>query len=317
MLGSRRTLAAFSFGVVVFGAGCGGSGFGRSTPAAPTTTAPRATVPVVVTHDPALRAVVVRAVPVTAAAHTARTSISVTLTGLGDDALSTGAYDIAGSGVVDLASGDADLKLSIPLYDRLGSGGVIEQRTVRGVAYTKLPADILAVAGLPPTVRWLSLDPNQAAAGDPSTLSQSQVDPAGQLAFLASMSDDVRTMGREPVRGVTTTHYAATIDLTKGGGAANRTAALRRTLARLGSGVYTKRLAVDVWLDRVGRARRVVVSVPLDPKAGSSSAGSLPHDSMLRIQGDFYAFGTPVRVTAPPQSRVRPYSALRIRTPAA
>jgi hypothetical protein len=311
MLGSRRMLAAVSFGVVVFVAGCGGPDFRRGSsptvPATTTTAAPRVTLPAVVVHNPALRAVVVSAVPRTAAARTARTSISVTLTGLGEDALSNGAYDIAGNGAVDLTTGDADLKLSIPLFDRLGGGGtVVEQRTVGGVVYTKLPTDILAIAGLPPAVRWLRIDPNTVAAADPSVLSQSQVDPAGQLAFLAAMSDDVRVVGHEQVRGFATTHYTSTIDLAHAGRGAHRTADLRRTLLQLGSGQALPQLTIDVWVDRTGLARRIVVSVPLDPaKSGS----------MLRIQADFYAFGAPLTVSAPPAAQVKPYSALALTTP--
>jgi hypothetical protein len=305
MFGSRRVLAAVFIGVVLFGAGCGGSDFARRSgtpkPAAALSRAPK---PVPVAHDPRLQAALLHSVTRTAAVHTARTSISVTVTGLGDAALATGAFNIAGTGVVDFANGNTDLSLSIPLFDRLGGGGIVEQRVVGGVVYTKLPADVLRFAGMPAAVRWVSLDPRKVGA-DLSALSQAQADPAGQLTFLAAISTDVRRVGAASVRGVVTTHYAATIDL-----GARRVAAVGAKLAQFGTVIGTRRLAVDVWIDGSRRARRVVVSVPLSAESGTSAIKGLGSDATMRIQSDYFAFGAPVRVAAPPHAQVRPYDAL-------
>ena len=138
------------------------------------------------------------------AARTARTSISVTVTGLGDEALATGAFDVAGTGVVDFATGNADLSLSVPLFDRLGGGGAVEQRIVGGVVYTKLPADVLRVAGLPRVGALAQPRARRWPGPMLSALSQAQVDPAGQLAFLDAISTDVRRVGAGSVRGVRT-----------------------------------------------------------------------------------------------------------------
>lgn len=310
MLGSRRVFAAVLVVVGVFGAGCGGSDFAR-TGASVHATVPRTTLPIV--SDPKLQAALVRSVPRTSDVRSARTSISVTVTGLGDGALATGEFNIAGTGVVDFATGDADLSLSVPLFDRLGGGAVIEQRIVGRIVYTRLPVGIMRAGGLPDSVRWLSLDP-QKVDGDPLALSQAQVDPAGQLAFLAAISADVRRVGADPVRGVSTKHYAATIDLGAVEAGVRRVAAVGEKLAQLGAVIGARRLAVDVWLDGAGRARRVVVSVPLSPKSGARAIEGLGFDATMRIQADFYAFGAPVRVAAPPHAQVRPYSSLRIET---
>jgi hypothetical protein len=309
MLGSRPVFTAVALGVAFVVAGCGGTDFSRRSVAPAPNVAGRTPSPRA--RNPVLQAAVLRSVSATSAARTARTSISVTPTGLGDDSLATGAYDIAGTGVVDFVSGNADLSLSIPLLDRLGGGGTVEERTVGGVLYTKMPAGILRAAALPPSVRWLSLDPRQAGGADPSALSPSQVDPAGQLAFVAAASDETQIVGHESVRGEPSTHYATTIDLRQDAGGDRRTATLRARLAQLGSAIGDRQLALDVWLDRVGRVRRVVVSVPLSPQAAAGGLDGIGPDAMIRIQGDFYAFGTPVRVTAPPPSQTRPYSTLR------
>src|SRR5438046_3920420 len=260
MLGSRPVFTAVALGVAFVVAGCGGTDFSRRVVAPAPNVAGRAPSPRA--RNPVLQAAVLRSVSATSAARTARTSISVTPTGLGDDSLATGAYDIAGTGVVDFVSGNADLPRSIPLLDRLGGPGIVEERTVRDVVYTKMPAGVLRNAGLPASVRWLSLDLKRAGDVDRSALSQSQVDPAGHLAFVAAASDDVRIVGRESVRGEPTTHYAATIDL-QDAGASTRTAALRDNLAPLEPAIGARPLTLDVWIDRAGRVRRDVVSIPL------------------------------------------------------
>ena len=315
MVESRRAFAAVVAGIGLVVAGCGGTDFARRTVApapVPAEKPSAAPVRVALVRNPALQALLVGSVAHTTAARTARTSISVTLTGLGEDALSTGAFDIAGTGGVDFATGDADLSLSIPRFDRLGGGGTIEQRIVRGVVYTKMPSDILRVSGMPASVRWLSFDETHVGGGDPAALSQSQVDPAGQLAFLAAVSVDVRRVGPEPVRGVAATHYAATIDLGHSAHVADRLSAVRAKLVQLGAMIGARRLGVDVWVDAAGRARRVVVSVPLSRQTDAAAVAGLGSDAMMRIQADFYAFGVTLRVAAPPQAAVRPYSALRL-----
>src|SRR5450432_2436961 len=98
MVGSRRGRSAIALGCALFVAGCGGTEFAR--PSAPPAPAP-------ITTNPALQATLARAVQRPSAELTARTSIQVTLAGLGNDAVSSGAFDVAGTGVVDFANGDA------------------------------------------------------------------------------------------------------------------------------------------------------------------------------------------------------------------
>ncbi|HEY5171058.1 MAG TPA: hypothetical protein VIK54_04955 [Acidimicrobiia bacterium] len=312
MLGSRRTIAAVAAGFVLTLGSCGGTDFARR-PGAPNPAVEAPPTSVAVTRDPALQATLARAAALTAAARSARTSISVTVTGDGNDALATGAYNLAGTGVVDFATGDADLVLSSPQFDRFAGGGAIEQRIVGGGVYAKLPPDFLRAAGAPAAVRWVSLDPERAGSGSPAGPG-AHADPEGQLVFLAAASDDVRRVGPESVRGVRSTHFRATIDPSGAARRGSPTAAARVKLAQLGSTLGTRRLVVDVWLDSSGRARRVVVSVPLAP-SGSGLLDGLGPDVTMRIQADFYGFGQKVRVTAPPRAEVRPYSALRARAP--
>jgi hypothetical protein len=304
MLDSRAVRAMAVVALLTVVAGCGGSDFAshRSAAAPAAGAIPTSTAPAIV-HRPALRAVLVRSASTTRSARTARTSMSVTVTGLGNDAFGSGGLDVAGTGVVDLASGDADLLLSVPLFDRLGTGGAIEERVVDGIAYARLPATVLRFGGLPPAVRWLRIDGLRARTAPSAALSQSRIDPAGELAFLRAVSDDVRPVGVEAVRDTPSTHYAATI-----AGAADSQSALGRRLGAAGARLGPSRIGVDVWIDRSGFARRIVVSVPLRG-AGGSTTGAGP---AMQIQADFYAFGAPVRLAAPPAAQVRPFAALRL-----
>lgn len=316
MQGSRRSVARVASAtsllgaLAVLGCGCGASNFDARqgpTPKGAGTTVVTAPPPTV--KNPTLQSSLVRAVAVTTAARTARSSISVTLTGLGSATTPSGAFDIAGTGTVDLRTGNAEFSLSVPRFDRLGNSGPVEQRIIAGVAYLQAPAPVVAAGGLPSSVRWLRIDPITGRSTDPAELSQAQVDPVGQLAFIGAVSENVSRVGAEPVRGVATVHYAATVDvparLTPPSAAAAKLAAIH---ALIGTG----RVRVDTWLDGAGRVRRVVVSVPLSNAGGSIGGSSVGARAMLRVQADLYAFGTALRVAAPPQAQVRPYSALRI-----
>ncbi len=310
-----RATAALAFALVLGGlAGCGGGkDFARSgTVGAPdrTETLPTVgTTTVAPRKDPVLRSIVRGAVARTATGRTARSSISVTVTGIGDRTFGTGTFDVAGTGVVDLRSGDAKLVLSVPRFDRITGGHTVAQRIVHGVSYIESPPEIMLAGGLSASVRWLRLDPRAPLGADASALAQAQVDPAGQLAFLGAISDDVRAVGVEAVRGVPTKHYVATIDVPA---QLSRSATgIGARLASIEDVIGSARVAVDVWIDGAGRARRVVVSIPLS-NATVGIGGPAGKSAVMRVQTDLYAFGTPVAVTVPPAAQVRPYAALHL-----
>jgi hypothetical protein len=315
MLDSRAVRAGMAVALAVLLAGCGASDFRSGAPKAraahaSTPPAPPTTRPVV--HRPALQAALVRSASMTRSAGTAHTSISVTVTGLGKDASANGAFDIAGTGVVDLTNGDADLVLSVPLFDQLGGvsgGGTIQERIVDGVAYARLPAALMRLGRLAPAVQWLRIDTGRGVKAPASTLSRSQVDPAGELVFLDAVSDDVRPVGIEAVRGARTTHYTATVPAASAAGRGATRTAVGARLGAVGSTLRAAPLTVDVWIDAVGIARRVVVSLPLSLPGAPAAEGVSP---AMAIQADFYAFGGPVHVVAPPKSSVRPFAALRL-----
>jgi hypothetical protein len=286
-----HAIAVLAFALVVTACG-GGRDFARAgtgavrVPGANPTLPRVTTTTLVAVRDRALQAKLRAAVDRTVAGRTAQSSISVTVTALGSQTFERGTLDVAGTGVVDLRAGDAALVLSVPRFDRITGGGMIVQNIVRGASYLELPPAIIRAGGLPASVRWLRLDPHASFGADASEFVQAQVDPTGQLASLGAISDDVHEVDAEAVRGVPTTHYSGTLD--------------RRA-----------RVAVDAWLDGAERVRRVVVAISL-PKALDAAVGPPGTGATMKVQADFYGFGVPVSVAAPPQAQVRPYASLHL-----
>ena len=136
-------------------------------------------------HEPAsCRRRVQRSVSRTTAARTARASISVTLTGLGDDALSTGAFDIAGTGRRRSRERRCRPRAQHPALRP-------PRRRRRGRATRRRRRRLHEAAGRRPApgrpardrVRWLRLDPHQIAGAEPWPRSRRRRSiPAGALA---------------------------------------------------------------------------------------------------------------------------------------
>jgi hypothetical protein len=157
----------------------------------------------------------------------------------------------------------------------------------------KLPA--VASLGTKP---WLKIDGLGAALGQ---LGGSSPNPTSQAELLRGL-DNVKTIGREEIDGVGTTHYTGTIDFKK---------ALAETQAKLGAdSPLSKQLAqsqatfgdqmvipASVWIDDQYRPRRIEFSV--------TAAGKTVQMTM-----DYSNFGEPVVVTAPPASDVQDMSSV-------
>ncbi|MFL5945068.1 MAG: LppX_LprAFG lipoprotein [Gaiellaceae bacterium] len=81
-----------------------------------------------------------------------------------------------------------------------------------------------------------------------------QNDPSQMLQYLRATSD-IDEQGQDTVRGVSTTHYAARIQIDK---VAERVSAdAARALRQLSTSLRTKEIPMDVWVDDDGLVRRV------------------------------------------------------------
>ena len=122
-------------------------------------------------------------------------------------------------------------------------------------------------------------------------------DPRQGLAFLKGVTEGgVQEVGTEDVRGESTTHYKATVDLEKAAsesGAFVDEASFRTFIDQF----ETTEIDVDAWLDDEGRVRRI--SMPLPLPASNPAAAQLGEMSMSM---DYFDFGTDAEIEIPTDS---------------
>ncbi len=158
--------------------------------------------------------------------------------------------------------------------------------------YLKLPSS--APSGEPP---WFKIDlatAGRLAGANLGSLGQlRQSDPTKALEFLRGATDDVRKVGDEDVRGESTTHYRAVVDLQRA--AASLPAEERAAIQDLVRSLGTPRLPADVWIDDSGRVRRLRFTVDSDGKGPTAPA---------TVSLELFDFGVPVTVDAPRADQV-------------
>lgn len=121
-------------------------------------------------------------------------------------------------------------------------------------------------------------------------------DPAQSLDYLRATSGKVTKVGTEQVRGVTTTHYAATVDLERYPNLvpSSKREAMRKSIEKLVELSGRKTIPVEVWVDGQKRVRRMKMAVPSKSARGTATT---------RMTMEFYDFGAPVSVQLPPASQ--------------
>jgi hypothetical protein len=205
-----------------------------------------------------------------------------------------------GTGVDDFAGHKLDSTITI-------AGQRIEVRKLGQMLYTRLPS--ATASRLPGSKPWLSINLAtllKDATG--SSLSQleagQQDDPASILAYLKQASaSGLHRAGTASIRGVRTTKYTATIDLNKVAAAQGGKlgSVIRSQIKTLGTSSYP----MSVWVDGNGLVRQFSAHLSASPTtpsvAGSGSSSSVHVDVAATIQ--FFDFGTPVTVSAPPASQ--------------
>jgi hypothetical protein len=171
------------------------------------------------------------------------------------------------------------------------------------LTYLKIPT---AVG--PKGKTWLALP--TAASGQPAAasallgapLGAGPADPADLLASLTAASSGVTTLGASTIRGVPVTGFALTINPAKA--AAKVPAADKAGALAFLKGLGSAAIPVDVWVDGQNLVRREKVS--LTPAGGSGA----PAGTSVVLTTDFYGFGVPVHVSAPPTAEVADLSQL-------
>lgn len=219
-----------------------------------------------------------------AAAKTAKMALVETIRSSGQD------LTIHASGAMDLTGKRATMTMQLPQV------GSVEVRMVGHVMYMRLPAAMQTMAH---GKQWMSIDLDALLKQQTgATLSQLQglsgQDPAQFMTLLQGVSNDVRKVGTEDVRGVSTTHYKVTLDLDK---ALARISdpATRDSVRQMYDKLGLRTIPADVWVDGDGLPRRVAMTMSGLAKGQTGGSGAAMDMTM-----DFYDYGTSVDVSAPP-----------------
>ena len=248
--------------------------------------------------DDVSTASIAEAADATVAERGMRIALSQTLTIAGGGRMST-----SGTGVMDTRGQASHLTLRVTSAPDVIVGAfdksdlVTQVITDHAVVYTHSPQlSQLLGAGRD----WVKIDAaevGKAAGIDVSALTQPGQDPTQAVRQLTAVSGEVKTIGREDVRGVATTHYRATVDLRRSPDlvpAADRAAA-RAAIDRLIEMTGGSPVPVDVWIGADDRVRRLSQKLSLTAAGGPSA---------IEQRFEFYDFGTKVDIDVPDADEV-------------
>jgi len=273
MRAAARVSAALAVALL---AGCsGGSASGRPGPASTTSGAGTSTGTSTGTSAGEAAALLLRARATTMGKGSSRIDTAV--------ASSTGVRTKS-TGVYNFRTGDADAKVTTTTSGRTTTSRVL---VVRGYTYASLPGAI-------GNGRYLKLKA-------PLTAATGMSNQGTQLQLLLGTPGSLHKIGSESVRGVSTAHFAGTVDQAKAI-AAIKDPKQRAALAKLRAIVKTPDLIpVEVWVDQDGLLRRLSERVTI--AAQKVSGVAVPASTVTTTQ-EFYDYGVPVHVTAPPAAKI-------------
>jgi hypothetical protein len=190
------------------------------------------------------------------------------------------------------------------LFDFARSRGMITMQSpmdateifIPPTTYIKTPDTAADGGPLPDGKTWMAMPDSATSASALLGIGGGGGDPADLLASLTAMSSGVTSLGPATLRGVPVTGFAFKVDPAKAAGKAP--SADRASLEALGKLFGAAEIPVDVWVDghNLVRQEKLTLAVP-----GGTGA---PGGTHLVITTDFYDFGVPVRVSAPPASQV-------------
>ena len=192
--------------------------------------------------------------------------------------------------MVDFEKDISSFTMSLPML------GPVRVRQVGDDLYEKLPEPLRSE--MPENKPWIKVDLADMAggpygAGGTELKDGSPTSLDGQLEYLRGVSDSVEEIGMDPVRGVSTTHYRAEVDLADAAGGNEQT---RQAFETLRDQTGAETIDLEMWVDADGRVRRSIMDVPME------NLGAVPGSdgARMKIEQEMYDFGDPVNVEAPP-----------------
>lgn len=215
---------------------------------------------------------------------------------------------ISGTGDIDQSKHTGQLTMKFPQLP--GAPSSLSNATIQvviqyPVIYMELPQALSEK--LPGGKPWMKIDVQSAsqAAGInlPGLSSTTELDPTQYLNFLRGASGDVTELGRETLDGVATTHYRATIQISR---VIERLPASQRAGAQAAISQLQKlgglsSIPVEVWIDDAHRVRRERIDI-------HEQVSGTPIGATVTI--DYVSFHAGRPVTVPPPSQVYDITAL-------
>jgi hypothetical protein len=199
-----------------------------------------------------------------------------------------------GSMTLDMSSMARSLPATSGLNDpSLWRGEYVFDFSKSLVAYMRFPFMTRALGG---GKSWVRMDLGAMSRETGVNLDQfmqmNQSNPAQQLQLLRAVSGQFTKLGTGRVRGVATTRYRTTVDITKYPELVpkQQRAAMRASIDALIDTMGKPTYPVDVWIDAKELVRRM--SLRMDMKAPTGSMA-------FAMSMDFYGFGRPVSVSFP------------------
>ncbi|WP_232660887.1 hypothetical protein [Pseudonocardia sp. TRM90224] len=215
-------------------------------------------------------------------------------------------YDVVMKSTFDInvrASGVYDFEKQIGEFETEGSGGGVPGTTGRSIVERNVSYDQQAGE-----TKWRKFDASELV----NTPVGAQ-DPAAQLALLSGISDDVREIGTERLRGDEVRHYAVTIDPKKL--AAEQSVVVPGSIVErvIGS---AEPIPADIFVDDDGRVRKVAMTVLFKGANLDITALTGGYDSpelrarladtrtSMTVGMEYFDFGVPVSTQVPDASQV-------------
>lgn len=197
--------------------------------------------------------------------------------------------DVAGGGRISWNPMAMDMTLNVSAANGVG-GGVMHMMMSGTTMYMGMSSKA-AFQGK----HWMKMDLSKNAAFAASLNKSNGQDPATQLKLFTS-SGDIKRVGTETVDGVSTTHYAGTVDLAK---LASRQDPKLKSLVQQDSKLGITTMNVNLWVDSQ--------SLPVRMQEATPASSSVPLTATI----DYSDYGnTPVTVTPPPASDTLDMSSL-------
>lgn len=227
-------------------------------------------------------------------AQTARVASTITtqVQGMSVSFTTTGMFDFAHSrGMLSMQQPIGLTELFIPPHAYFRFSGTGGPAPLKGKTWFEVSEQLLGGPGAASAV----LGPFGGVSSD----------PADMLASLTAIAGSEKKAGTATIRGVPVTGYRVNIDPAKAAARlpSSQRAGFDQFAKALGSGA----IPVDVWVDNQDLVRRIQLTLHMPAGSG------VPAGVQLAESTDFYDFGVPVRVTAPPASQVVNMSSAGVR----